>query len=69
MAPFYGWGSAEPLWGDSLLFTIQFPVVPATQMIGGGRWKAELILEPPSGFYPGHLNWKVSALTTKLLWH
>ena len=43
--PFYWWGSTwlkatEPLRGDSLLFTIQFT-------------KAELTLEPPSGFEPG----------------
>ena len=34
MAPFYGWGSTAsklyPLRGGSLLFTIQFPEIPAT---------------------------------------
>ena len=35
MAPFYyGWGSTasrlQPLWGGSLLFTIQFPEIPGT---------------------------------------
>ena len=29
MTPFYGWGSTasrlEPLWGESLLFTVNFP--------------------------------------------
>ena len=32
MAPFYGWGSTasrlQPLRGDSLLFTTQFPEIP-----------------------------------------
>ena len=32
MAPFYGWNSTasslQPLWGGSLLFTIQFPEIP-----------------------------------------
>ena len=32
MAPFYGWGLTasrlQPLRGDSLLFTIQFPQIP-----------------------------------------
>ena len=35
MAPFYGWGSTasrlQPLRGDSLLFTIQFPEIPGTR--------------------------------------
>ena len=50
MAPFYGWGSTasrlEPLWGGSLLFTTKFP--PTLE-----GWKAELTLEPPSGFEHG----------------
>ena len=66
MAPFYGWGSTasrlEPLQG-SLLFTTtsqKFLVLTLSTLEG---WKAESILEPPSGFEhksPGleiqHLN-------------
>ena len=43
MAPFYGWGSTtsrlQPLQGGSLLFTIQFPEIPATHFINHGRMK------------------------------
>ena len=57
MAPLYGWGSTasrlQPLRGGSLLFTIQFPEVPGTHFIDLGRMKAELTLEPPSGFEHG----------------
>ena len=37
MACFYGWGSTasrlQPLRGGSLIFTIQFPEIPGTQVI------------------------------------
>ena len=60
MAPFYGWGSTasrlQPLWGGSLLFTIQFPELNPIFTI-------QSTLEPPSGFEHGtpglgiqHLN-------------
>ena len=43
MAPFYGWGSTtsslQPLRGDSLLFTIQYPEIPGTHFIDLGRMK------------------------------
>ena len=43
MAPFYGWDSTtsrlQPLQGGSLLFTIQFPEIPATHFINHGRMK------------------------------
>ena len=43
MAPFYGWGSSasrlQPLRGDSVLFTIQFPEIPGTHFIDLVRMK------------------------------
>ena len=43
MAPFYRWGSTasrlQPLRGGSLVFTIQFPEIPATHFINLGRVK------------------------------
>ena len=43
MAPFYGWGSTasrlQPLRGGSLLFIIQFPVIPGTHFIDLGMMK------------------------------
>ena len=54
MAPFYGWGSTtltlEPLPGESLLFTTNFPEIPGTHFIDLRRMKAESPLESPSGF-------------------
>ena len=44
MAPFYGWGSTvsrlEPLEGDSLLFTTNFPETPGAHFINPGRMKS-----------------------------
>ena len=51
--------ATEPLRGDSLLFTIKFAVVPGTQMIR----KAELTLEPPSGFEPRTSGFGIQRLT------
>ena len=52
----------EPLWAGSLLFNTKFPEIPGTWSTSKG-WKAELTLEPPSGFEHGtpelgiqHLN-------------
>ena len=42
--------ATEPLRGDSLCFTIQLPGVPGTHWSTSEGWKAELILEPCSGF-------------------
>ena len=43
--------TTEPLRGDSLLFTIQFPGVPGTHLIDLARMKGcVLTLEPSSGF-------------------
>ena len=43
-----------PLQGGSLLFTTKFPEIPATHFINLiEEWKAELTLEPPSGFEHG----------------
>ena len=43
MAPFYGWGLTasrlQPLRGDSLLFTTQFPEIPGTHFIELVRMK------------------------------
>ena len=43
MASFYGWDSTasrlQLLRGGSLLFTIQFPEIPATHFIDLGRMK------------------------------
>ena len=48
MAPFYGWGSTasrlQPLQGDSLLFTIQFPEIPGTHFTDPGRMKGRVDL-------------------------
>ena len=41
--------ATKPLQGDSFLFTIQFPGVALNWSTLEGR-KAELTLEPPSGF-------------------
>ena len=47
-------GYVQPLRGDSLLFTIQFPEIPGTHFIDLSEgWKAELTLKPPSGFEHG----------------
>ena len=58
MTPFYGCGSTalrlQPLRGDSLLFTIQFPVISGAHFIDLKRIKgAESTLEPPNGFEHG----------------
>ena len=45
--------AAEPLWGDSLLFTTKFPENPGTHLIDLGRMKGLVDLEPPSGFEHG----------------
>ena len=43
----------EPLSGNSLLFTTQFPKVYGTHLTDPRRMKGwELTLEPPSGFEP-----------------
>ena len=58
MTPFLWMGfnclkAAEPLQGDSLLFTILFPGVTGTQLIYFRRIKGLVTLEPPSDFEPG----------------
>ena len=45
--------ATQLLQGDSLLFTIQFSVVPGTKLIDLRGLKAELTLEPPNGSEPG----------------
>ena len=44
MAPFYRWGwtasRLEPLWGDSLLFTIKFTEIPGTHLLTLEGWTA-----------------------------
>ena len=55
MAPFYGWGSTasrlEPLQGGSLLSTTKFPEISGMySFYRPWKGKAELTLEPPSGF-------------------
>ena len=42
--------AAEPLRGDSLLFTTTFPEIPGTHLIDSEGWNAESTLEPPSCF-------------------
>ena len=49
----------QPLRGDSLLFTIQSPGVPVTDLT--------LIIKPPSRFESGTLEWESSALTTRII--
>ena len=44
--------ATEPLQGDSLLFTNEYTGGPGTHLINLERMKAELALEPPSGFEP-----------------
>ena len=57
MAPFYGWGSTasrlQPLRGGSLLFTTEFPDILVLTLSTSEGGKAELTLEPPSGFEHG----------------
>ena len=57
MAPFYvlcmGFNclkAAEPLQGDSLLFTIKLPGVPGTQLVYLGRMKGRVGLEATQWF-------------------
>ena len=54
MVPFYGWGSTasrlELLRGSSLLFTTKFPEILVLILSTSEEWKAELTLEPSSGF-------------------
>ena len=54
---FYGWGSTasrlEPLQGGSLLFTTKFPEILVLILSTSEGWKAELTLEPPTGFEHG----------------
>ena len=56
MAPVYGWGSTasglEPLRGGSLFFTSSQKFLVLILSTSEG-WKAELTLEPPSGFEHG----------------
>ena len=42
--------AAEPLQGQCLLFTLQFPGVPDIQLVNLGRMKGWVTLEPASGF-------------------
>ena len=72
MASFYGWGSTasrlQPLWGGSLLFTIQSPEIPGT------HWprKDERLSRHrshPVVLSTGLLDWESSALTTRPLLH
>ena len=46
--------AAEQLRGDSLLFITKFLGIFDTHLIDLGKWKAELLLEPASGFEPGN---------------
>ena len=45
--------AAEPLRGDSLLFTTKFPENPGTRLIDLERMKGLVDLEQPSGFEHG----------------
>ena len=49
---FSGLKAAEPLRGNSLLFTIKFPEILGTHLIDRGM-KAESTLESPSGLEHG----------------
>ena len=55
MAPFYGWGSTasrlQPLWGGSLLFTIQFPEITGTHFIDLVRMKGWVDLGATQWFW------------------
>ena len=57
MVPFYGWGSTasrqEPLRRGSLLFTTSSQKFLVLILLTSGGLKAELTLEPPSGFEHG----------------
>ena len=68
MAPFYGWDSTasrlQPLRGDSLLFTIQFPEIPGAHFIDLRRMKGCVDLGATQWFLnTGLLDWESSALT------
>ena len=49
MVPFYGCGSNEPLRGDNLIFTTNFPEIIETHFTSEA-WESEWTLKPPSGF-------------------
>ena len=51
-------GYTKQLRGDSLLYITTFLKSPGTHLIEPGGWKAELILEPASGFEHGTLDWE-----------
>ena len=42
--------AAEPLRGDTLLFTTKSPEVPGAHLIDFGKMKDWSTLDPPSGF-------------------
>ena len=70
MVPFLWMGfnclkAAEPLLGESLLFTTKSPKVPDTHLIHSGRMKGWVNLGTIQRFWT--LDWESSTLTTRLL--
>ena len=57
--------ATEPLRGDGLLFTNQFPGFQEFLVLNWSTsegWKAELTLEPPSGFELGTVELEIQRL-------